>query len=185
MQVVPLFKSTLSAIENQERNRVLKMRQKRKTLLTKLDAKAPLSFSQGGTVETLIKGLQGAVEEIALFAHLCHMVAMMNNAEATLEIQNWFGNILERYDGANGYQGPLHDHDLDFYKFVGQELYTVLISCLLKEEKWRIIQKLFSEWIPVSSPRPNYEPRTATFKDISRFIGSLHYESEKRHKLSL
>lgn len=184
-QITPLFEVSIGAIENQQGNKLIKLRQELKTFLTQLDTKQPVKLSQGGTVEALIEGLQKLTEEIAIFSRLCQMVGMMNDADAALEIQNWFGHIIERYDLPSGYQGRVHDYDFDYYKFLGHELYTVLIASLLNEERWRIVQKLFSEWIPVAFMRPNHGPMTATFKDISHFIGSLYYESEKRHKLSL
>jgi hypothetical protein len=184
-EITPLFETVIVAIEHQQPNRIIKLRQELKAFLGQLEVKAPLKSSEGGSIDNLIESLNNAVETIAVFARLSHVIAIMNDTDAAFEVHKWFGHIIERYDLPSGFQGKYNEEDFDYYKFLGHELYTILIGSLLKEEKWRIIQRVFSEWIPVSFMRPSHGPMNATFKDVSQFVGSLFEEGKRRLRISL
>lgn len=179
------LESLLKAIENKQPNRIIKLRKELRDFLLQIDAKAPLKFIENGTVDLLMKGINSIMTQIESFAQICYMTAVMNDEEAALEIHQWFGNIIERYEVPNNFFGRYKEEDFDYYKFLGQELYVVLIASLLKEEKWIIIKKLLNEPIHVKYLRMNGGPMDVKFNYISRFVRSLHDESEKIGKISL
>lgn len=175
----------ITAIETKAPNRKIKLRQFLKSLLSELDKTAPEKFSDGGTVDALINGLNKTRYTTLSFAQLCQTVAVMDDVELALEIHNWFGGLIERYDVSMGFHGRINDYDFDFYKFMGQEWYVIFIACLLKEEKLLLIQQVLNHWIPISYLRGDSGPANVKYTELSQFVGSLYYEGEKQSKMSL
>ena len=181
-----IFDSSIQEIEDQKPGRKRKVRQELKQFLDILDASCPPKFSQGGTVDNLIEAIKKAVSPLSSFARLCEIAAIISDEEIVLEISDWFGNIFERFDSPEGYQGPFRDEDFDYYKFIGQELYTILIACLLKEDKWPIIQLLVKRLIPVKFVRhENRGPGNIKLMGMAPFVRSLHNESPNRSRISI
>jgi len=180
-----VFQRSRDGIETNQPNKIFTLRQELRSFLLKMDERQPLKFSDGGTVVHLIEGINLTIDLTTEFARLCLHIALMNDEDAAIELHKWFGNLVERFDVPVGHLGYVNEQDADYFLFLSQEFYTVLIAALLKEERWHIIKRMCIEWIPVGRTGLQHSPGKVSFKEVARFIRSLSEEGKRRSLLSL
>ncbi|RTM15385.1 MAG: hypothetical protein EKK33_02140 [Bradyrhizobiaceae bacterium] len=119
------------------------------------------------------------------FSKIAEATAMMNDAEAALEIYQWFGSILERYHLPEGFSGKYTEADFDFFRFVGHELAVTLFACLLRERRYARIAELLQEPLPVRYHRRAGGPGNREWSDLSAHVSGLGGASQQRRRISV
>ena len=190
MPLVPSSEITASgapaveAIENQRPNRRIAIRAELANILKELDDIQPKKVRDGGTVDDLLQGIGGTRAAVARFSKVAEICAVMGDTVIAAELYTWFGQILERYSLPRGFSGTFYEADFDFFRFVGHELFVSLLAFLLREQKWDMISQILAEPIPVRYVQRENGPGNAEWSDISRYVGMLGGESQRRERLS-
>jgi hypothetical protein len=70
-------------------------------------------------------------------------------------------------------------------KFHGHELFTSLIACLIREDRWELIGLLLAEGIPVKYKRIENGPGTYFFEEVSQPLRFAQQLSDQRGRLSV
>ncbi len=175
----------LSAIENNQPNKILVLRRNLDEILKKLKDEEPPKFSSGGTVDDLITAIDKTQEPIAEFSKIAEAIAVMNDKDIALETYRWFGKIFEYYHLPEGYSGRTSNADCDYFKFVGYEMFVTLIAFLLREQRWDTLGFVLRELIPVRYLQHQYGPGTVEWEYASEHIVLLLDENSKRRRVSV
>lgn len=175
----------VSAIETQQPNRNIVLRRNLGDVFRTLDQLQPKKHSAGGTVDELIGALNLTQETVAEFSKIAEIVAMMNDADAALEIHWWFGRVFERYNQLENFPGAYTNADFDYFRFLGHELYVTFIGFFLREQRWDILERVVSEPIPVRYLRREHGPGNVDWKYASEHLSSLIDESRRKQRMSL
>lgn len=179
----PVAIPAVMAIENNQSNKIIILRNNLLNLLKKIDKFQQKKCSEGGTVDDLILSIDSTQELVAEFSKITETAIMMNDMDALLEIYKWFGYIIERYDYPRGKDGLINDADHDYFKFVGRELFITMIAFLIRENKLAIIKRLLVEPIPVKYLHYENGPGNVFWQDVSEYIYLLAAEGQKRNRL--
>lgn len=175
----------LSAIENNQANRVILLRRNLRDILRKLDELQPRKHSEGGTVDDLIDGINKTEETVFEFSRIAETIAVMNDREAALEVYKWFGPIFERYNLPRSFSGNFSRADFDFFKFVGHELFVTFIALLLREQRWDPLANVLDEAIPMQYVPDHRSPGSVDWSYASEHIALLIDESRKKQRISV
>jgi hypothetical protein len=180
-----LLTAAIDAIEHVVPNRLVLVRRFLSELLTSITAKRPKSVSTGVSAADLEAAVL-QTEDIALdYARLADAIAIMSDAECARALYRGFGPILEQYDIPQGMSGTIYTADFDFVKFLGHELFTILIACLVRENRWEIIAGLLAEGIPVKYRRSENGPGVYSFDEISEHLAFCTQLNQERRRLSV
>jgi hypothetical protein len=175
----------VSAVENQQPNRIIVLRRNLDALLRQLADYQPKRYSEGGTVDDLQTALNMTQEAVAEFTKITDTVSVMNDADAAVEMLRWFGRVFERYDKPEGFVGPHSNADEDYFKFLGHELFVTFVATLLREQRWRLLDRVLSEPIPVRYLSREQEAGSVDWRYASEHLPSVLDESPRRQRLSL
>lgn len=175
-----LFSKSLEAVENNASNKIIVLKRELKLFLEEVERRQPQKFSEGGSIEALLEGINATEELLLPYAKLTTVIAEMSDKDAALEMFKWFGKLIYKYDTPKHYQGIVHDYDFDYYKFLGTELLIQFIAPLVRESRWQILKEILDGTVPVEYVGYENGPAHLPFKNIYRFVGSLYYESKKQ-----
>lgn len=177
--------SVIEALENDQRNKVLMLRRTLADLLQDLKRLEPRKHSEGGTADDLISAISSTQETVATFSKIVETIAVLNDADAALEVYRWFGKIMEAYDLPADFSGRSSKADFDYYKFLGHELLTTVVAFLIREERWELLERILSEPIPVGYIRSENGPGSLLWHSASEHLPLLLDESRARKRMSL
>jgi hypothetical protein len=175
----------VQAIENQQPNRIIVLRHNLGDILKKLDQFQPKKSIDGGTVDDLMAALNLTQETVAEFSKIAEVVSLMNDQEAALEIVHWFGHLFERYNLPENFAGRFSEADFDYFKFLGHELFVTFVGCLLREQRWAILESVATEPIPVRYLRRENGPGNVDWSFASEHLPLLLDEGRQRRRVSL
>ncbi len=174
----------ITAIENNQPNKIIVLRRNLTDLLKKFDDLAPKKHSEGGTVEELITAIDTTQEPVAEFSKIVEVVSIMKDEESALEVYKWLGNIFERYHPVTA-GGRTSNADGDFYKFIGHEMFVTMIAFYVREQRWDILKKILSESVPVKKLKYESGQSSVDWHYASDHLPLLLDEGSKRRRLSL
>ena len=175
----------IAAIENNQPNRIVLLRRKLDELFTTVVKLQPKTPSAGGTVDELIAGIGSTQEVVAEFSKIAETVALMDDVDSALEIYRWHGRIFEKYSLPENFSGRYSVADFDYFKFLGHELLVSVFAFLIRERRWKVMERLIVEPIPVRYLHREHGPGNAYWEYASQHLPSLLDESHRRHRLSL
>jgi hypothetical protein len=188
IRIEPPRSLLIEAIESVERgapNRVIIVRRFLSELLTRIEKKRPASVAVGATAKDLEDAVR-RTDDIALdFARLADVAAIVGDEDTLRTLYVGFGALVEQYDLAEGFSGRFYTQDFDFIKFLGHELFTSLVACLIRENRWELIAKLLTEGIPVKYMRRESGPGNCYFWDISEHLEFGRVLDQERSRLSV
>ncbi|MGQ0600697.1 MAG: hypothetical protein ACT4QE_03260, partial [Anaerolineales bacterium] len=170
-----------SAIEHALPNRKLIARKYKQWLFDALDEAAPPFPDYPSEIEpdeVMVKALETTLPIISDFAQLMHLIASMNDADLVAEVYQWFGELLNRYTKPRGFSGTYRQTRLDFYKFIGHEMFVIVVAMLMDSREWDLIGTLLDNKVLVE----NFEggrPEIVDFTYISHHIELLRYRNSR------
>ena len=107
----------------------------------------------------IISTFRNVIEEIALYDDLISLKAVFNGFKPILE------NFERKKDTPDG---MYHKARYDYYKFIGNEMFVILVSILLREEKWDLIKFVLEEPIVINNVGGD-NPGTVDFTYFSTY----------------
>ena len=180
VQMIP----AIIAIENNQPNKIIVLRRNLADLLKKILENQPKKHSVGGTVEELIVSIDSTQELIAEFAKIVEVVSIMKDLDSAMEIYKWFGSIFEHYD-PQVLNGRTSNADGDYFKFIGHEMFVIMIAFYVREQAWGILTKILAEPILLQNRRHANGPSNVDWHYASDHLPLLLDESTKKKRLSI
>ena len=116
---------------------------------------------------------------VANFGHIAQVVGEYGDEMVLKELFQGFKKIVEHYHLPNLYNGRYSDADFDFYRFIGDELFTTLVSVLLREQKWGLVKNLL-EYRLVVTNTGSQRSETVDFNYIGHFYLESFAARDKR-----
>lgn len=107
-----------------------------------LDEAYPGKYTGQGYDDILIASIGKTLELVTDFANVIEYIAIYNDDVILEKLFNGFKKILDHCNLPIGHSGPSSNADFDFYKFIGNELFTTTVSVLLRNKKIELIKKL-------------------------------------------
>lgn len=147
-----------------------------KGLVDRLDAIAPPPGSGEGDDDRLVESLAESEPRVAEFGKLVGTVAQFNHLPAARAVYRGFERLLERYTHPVDRGGTWYDTDFDFYRFIGHELFVMLVSALVQNERWEVIGDLLDDQLCIRTSRG---PETWPFQGLSEYIKLLEIRSNR------
>jgi hypothetical protein len=112
------------------------------------------------------------------FANVANALALHDSTEAANALYKGFSGILEDYHLPQGLSGGYYNHQFDFCKFLGHELFVMFMAAMMREERWEFIADALRERIFLRNAE-GQKPDIVTFKYISDFIYSLDHRNRR------
>jgi len=172
-------------IEQNPPNKIIQLRKYLDSFLKSLVSLEPKMFRDGGTSDDLIVAISSTESLTLSFASLCERVAVMNDEISVNEIFQWFGKLLEKYDPEPNADGRVSDADGDFYKFLGHELFIVLIATLFREGKFEILNKILEQELKVGPNRSHRNTTKESWKELRVYSQLLADKSRDTQRKSV
>jgi len=174
----------ITAIENNQPNKVIVLRRNLAELLKKINEQQSKRHSEGGTVEELTSAIDSIQEVVAEFSKIVEVTSIMKDLDSAIEIYKWFGNIFEQYEPRSK-DGPTSNADGDYFKFAGHEMFVTMIALYLREQRWDILKKILAEAIPVKYLKYENGASNVYWDYASKHLPLLLDESTSKRKLSI
>ncbi|MHC4474589.1 MAG: hypothetical protein ACYTEL_03015 [Planctomycetota bacterium] len=128
--------------------------------------------------EALVAGINQTIEYVIDFGRLAQLIAIMDNSQAGTALYKSFQKILGRYYVPRGFSGVVPEHEFDFYKFMGHELFITFASFLIQEERWELLSSVLEEQLYLQN-RPWGGPGLVSFTYISKHVGLLGHRNKR------
>ncbi|MBS1707998.1 MAG: hypothetical protein JSS65_04670 [Armatimonadetes bacterium] len=180
----------IDAIEAGSSSRKLRIREAWTWALSELRRLEPdlrSAYPEGDALVQQIDQLQEAVfntRQIAgLWSKICEMVAFSDDRESVGAIVAGFEILLEEYSNKVEQRGPTYNTSFDYWRFIGHELFTVLIACLLKEQRWELIKAVLDREFLWEQHRGLTGQPTVAFDRFQQRVELFAIESERRRRL--
>lgn len=174
----------VTAIENNQTNKIIVLRRNLADLLRKIESQQPKKHSEGGTVEELTASIDSTQELVAEFSKIIEVVSIMNDRDSAIEVYKWLGNVFELYHPRSK-NGLTSNADGDYFKFIGHEMLVTMVAFYLQEQRWDILKEVIEEPIPVRYLRSENGPGNVYWHYASDHLPLLLDESPKQKRLSI
>jgi hypothetical protein len=127
--------------------------------------------------EKLIEAIEGTKDEVREFKQVIEAIADNNDESSLLGLYQGFKPLLHQYDNPVGFSGTFDRRDFDYFKFVGNEMFVLIISVLLKDQKWDLIKKILEENIIVNNVR--HQRKSVDYTYFNQGILSLGHRNTR------
>lgn len=174
----------VSATENNRPNKIIVLRRNLADLLKKILDNQPKKHSEGGTIEELTTSIDATQELIAEFSKIVEVVSIMKDQDSATEIYKWFGNIFEHYNPQVS-SGRTSNADGDYFKFIGHEMFVIMIAFYVREQGWSILKKILPKPILVQNIKYANGPSNVDWHYASDHLPSLLDDSRTKKRLSI
>ncbi len=177
--------SIIDTIRQNPADKVIHLRKYLAETLSELDSLQSKMYRDGGTVEELLAGIASTEPIGVAFAELCETVSLMNDMDSAKEIFQWFGKLLERYHPDANIAGRTSNADGDFFKFVGNEFFTMFVLPFFREEKWDQLRELLKGTLKVAPRQHRTDPTKESWTELSEWLPSLDEQGKKTLRKSV
>jgi hypothetical protein len=174
------------AVENCQSNQAFLVSRFINWLIDELEKLAPDFSGAGVPDELLIQAIEQTKELVLEFARLSDVIAKMDNFQAAQALYKGFEVIVERYNPPRDFSSSIRQVKLDYYKFIGHELFVTLFSFLIKKNCWELIAELLEEDIYVENywiGSYSFEPSVVSFTYVSQSARSWEHKSSTHANL--
>ncbi|MBZ0212227.1 MAG: nucleotide-binding protein [Nitrospirae bacterium] len=181
----------IEAIENQVPARRARIRELWAWLLEELHAIEPDLRSEapsGAVLPIQVEALKMSIDSSAslscIWSNVCEAVALTDDADAAEAMTRGFEKLLEEYDTKPDYEGRVYQTSFDYWRFIGHEFFTVWIGCLLKEERWGLIDDVLSKEYYWEQHRAKTNKGNVSFDRFSVYVELFGYHGNQNRRLS-
>jgi hypothetical protein len=160
----------ISAIKNMRPNQAMLISDFIDWMLNELEkCSPPFPNVEGNELDSILAGIDRTVELVSDFTRLFSVIANFSSAELPLFYKRIFERILVKYNPPVDFTGSSYvGARMQFYKFIGHELFVTLIAILLDAEKLDIMADILDEALYVENDLYLYAgPQNVSFTYIS------------------
>lgn len=184
----------IEVIKQQKVERISHIKSYMKTFCTDLEAFYPGDgmLTPGVTDpeydQKIIDALDKTIGLIADFRSVIETISTYNDLDAQKVIFNGFKPIIENYNHKKDYSGGIsHKAKFDYFKFIGNELFVIMTSILLREQNWELLKYILEEQIVISNSDNHNRPKAVSFTYFSQDLFCFYYRKQRlksnRHDL--
>jgi hypothetical protein len=170
--------NVIEAIKNSRPDTHRKLKGYMLWLVSELDKLDGKSF-EGEVDEKLVQAIQETVSLVKGFDTIANEISEYNAIDAANTLFKSFEYILDRYRKPRGFSGSWKTYEFDLYKFVGQELVTILIGYLMKDERWDLINDLLKKRLHMEN-HPSGQPDSTVYTGLSDYLPLLDDKRSRR-----
>lgn len=117
--------------------------------------------------QKIIDALEKTTGIVSTFRSVIEEIALYEDSVSLKAIYHGFKPILENFESKKGApDGMYHKAQYDYYKFIGNEMFVILVSILLREEKWDLLHFVLEESIIIDNI-DGFNPGTVDFTYFS------------------
>lgn len=128
--------------------------------------------------DSLVAALEAGKSMVSRFWRVVETFVVYRDDAVKEELLRGFEQLLRRYDFPAGVGGAYRNTDFDYFKFLGHELFVLLIAGYIREEAWAPLGSVLSEPLHVTgSSRPD---RTVFADELSEYTGLLDEDRARR-----
>lgn len=119
--------------------------------------------------QKIIDALEKTTGIVSVFRNVIDEVIIYDDLVSLKAIYYGFKPILENFERKKDTpDGMIHKARYDYYKFLGNEMFVIMISILLREEKWDLLNFILEESIIIDNVN-GYNPGTVDFTYFSTY----------------
>lgn len=177
--------SIVEAIRGQKPDRIPATRAYMKTLSHDLDSFYPGNGMLDARAadpeydQKIIDALEKTRGLILTFRSVVDEIAVYDDNDALKAVFQGFKPIIENYDRKKDTpDGTFHRARYDYYKFLGDELFVILTSILLREEKWDLLKLILEETIIINN-YGGYKTEAVDFTYFSEHTVCFTFRKER------
>lgn len=173
-------------IKGQKPDRIPGVKAYMKSLNKDLESLYPGDGMVGSTTpdpeydQKIIDALEKTLGLVLTFRSVADEIALYDDKDALKALFHGFKPILENYNqNRNTPDGTSHRARYDYYKFLGDELFVILTSILLREEKWDLLQFILTETVIID----NYDGYKTEAVDFTYFSDNAVFFAFRKTRL--
>ena len=170
--------SVIAALEDGKPNKRLQVRRFVERLMDSLDTVSPEATDGRDEDEALLKAISASEHYVLEFVRVAEVVAAVDDSDALDVIAEGFGSILQRYRAKPDEPQITERVDFDFYRFIGHELFVILIAFLLRERRLSQIVSLLEKEVYVADPARS-GGRVVSWTHLSRPVRLLDARKQR------
>lgn len=144
--------SIIEVIKAQKADRLIGVRKYMKSVSNDLDKLYPGNGMLDTTTsdpeydQKIIDALEKTTGIVATFRNVVEEIALYDDIVSLKALYHGFKPILENFERKKDTpDGRYHKARYDYYKFIGNEMFVILVSILLREEKWDLLNFVLGE----------------------------------------
>lgn len=119
--------------------------------------------------QKIIDALEKTTGIVASFRNVVEEIALYDDAISLKALYHGFKPILENFERKKDTpDGMYHKARYDYYKFIGNEIFVILASILLREEKWDLLNFVLEESLIIDNV-DGYNAGTVDFTYFSTY----------------
>lgn len=119
--------------------------------------------------QKIIDALEKTTGIIATFRSVIEEVSLYDDSVSLKAIFNGFKPITENFQRKKDTpDGTSHKARYDYYKFIGNEMFVIMVSILLREEKWDLLKFVLDESLVIDNI-DGHNPGTVDFTYFSTY----------------
>jgi hypothetical protein len=151
IQPLSIADQAIEAISKSHANQTSLVRRFMAWVMAQIQSMAPDLTGEGDKDDLLIEAIKQTQQLVIEFARLAQTVAELNAKEAARIVYGEFGGILGKYHPPRGFSGSFGRGDFDFYRFLGHELFVILMSFLIRDNRRELLAELLDQKIYVEN----------------------------------
>jgi hypothetical protein len=176
---ISLSEQLRSSIESSRRDQATLARRFVSTLITRLDELHPRWQDRPDLDEPFIEALNSSVAIVGEFATIADQVATFDATDAGEALFESFEQVLERYETPPGFSGTFYETDFDFFRFHGHELLVSLVSPIVREKRWQLLNTILDRDLYVPRLTELGRSGMVSFAALSEFVRLLDYRKQR------
>ena len=150
------IEDVITAISIDARDLEPQVRSYMQDLVTELDSLAPPKSPQGHPDDALVTALEATIGTVVRYGKVVDAIARFGSQAAALTLYSQFEGIVERYDVSAGGTSRADDN-FDFYKFLGHELFVMLVAALMAHGRLELLARILREPLTVRKRTGDYQ----------------------------
>ncbi|HXQ36518.1 MAG TPA: hypothetical protein VN843_21075 [Anaerolineales bacterium] len=140
------FDEAITAIRNSQLNQIVLINDFIDWMMNELEKSSPpFPKVEGKALDSVLASIDRTVGLVADFTRLSSVLASSNSVETLGFYKNIFERVIAKYNTPIGFSGSFSTARIQFYQFIGHELFISLISLLIELDKLEVLADILDE----------------------------------------
>lgn len=166
----------IKAVEGDTRDVVARVTGFMKQLAERLDAIKPPPGKGTGNDDALMVSLEASEALVAEYGRVVECIATFDHLPAAKTVFRGFERVHESYDPRPNQGGTWYETDFDFHRFIGHELFVMLIASLIQHDRWERIAEVLGDTLCVETGQG---PENWPWQCLSVFVKLLDIRNDR------
>jgi hypothetical protein len=131
----------------------------------------------GEADENLVNAIDGTMPLVQEFEKVVDIISAVNSEDSAGALFKGFELIQTMCYPPENIFKSYRDTDFDLFKFISTELFIIFVAYLMRDERWKILDKTLNQHLYIRNSRGNH---MQVFRDLKHYIGLLDDTRKKR-----